>query len=284
MDISISNEYLTASFKQKGAELFSLKSKNGMEYMWEGNPDFWGKHSPVLFPIVGTLRNNTYKHESKTYGLSRHGFARDMDFNIKQKDEKTVCFELVYNNITLNNYPFLFCLEIEYELHENNLTVKYRVKNRGENVMPFSVGAHPAFALPGDFSQYSIVFKNYENLNSYTLTEDLLSDEVKNIPLQGKKMPLDYKLFEDDALVFKKLESKEIALAKNDDQFLRVHFDDFPHLGIWTKPGAPFLCIEPWQGYADAHNASGNIMEKEGMLLLPPGEEILKTFTIEILK
>ncbi|WP_297333417.1 aldose 1-epimerase family protein [Flavobacterium sp.] len=284
MDIQITNGKLTASFKNKGAELISLQDDNGREYMWGGNPDFWGKHSPVLFPIVGTLKNNSYNYNGKAYTLNRHGFARDMVFTIKQKDDISVSFSLVYSNETLKFYPFSFELIISYRLDENNLIVHYTIKNHHtEAPMLFSIGAHPAFDLPGNFLDYSLHFDSDETLTATPLKDDLLTNGMSRITLQEKMLPLRYSLFENDALVFKQLLSRSVSIAFKGKPFLKVTYDDFPSLGIWTKPGAPFICIEPWQGYADNTDSNGRLEDKEGIITLEAGTEASKSFSVEIL-
>lgn len=252
--------------------------------MWGGNPDYWAKHSPVLFPIVGTLKNNSYSYKDNSYSLGRHGFARDMDFVVKQKDNISISFSLVYSDKTLELYPFNFELIISYRLDENNLIVQYTVKNHSsDEQMLFSIGAHPAFALPANFSDYSLYFDGDEKLIATPLYNDLLSNNENVIALQEKALPLHYSLFENDALVFKQLQSRSVSIAFQGHPFLKVIYDDFPSLGIWTKPGAPFVCIEPWQGYADNVNSNGRLEDKEGMITLAAGEETSKSFSVEIL-
>ncbi len=283
MKIEISNGNFIATLRSKGAELTSLKSASGEEFIWEGNPDYWGKHSPVLFPIVGTLKNNTYRYNGKEYFMTRHGFARDNDFIVKQTTKSNVVFTLSQNIGTLSSYPFCFILELEYNLDENGLEVIYTVKNNDSKVMPFSLGAHPAFAMPGNFEDYSLSFNRDQVLLSSQLENDLLSDTMKEIPLHDGLLPLNYSLFDNDALIFRRLKSNRVEILKRGNPYLRVIFPDFQHLGIWTKKDAPFLCIEPWQGYSDHHNTHGNIMEKDGIIKLPPNEIYRLRFKIEIL-
>lgn len=282
MNIILTNKQLSAQINLKGAELTSLKNSN-REYIWEGNPKYWGKHSPVLFPIVGTLKNNSYIHNGTIYALSRHGFARDNDFTVKHQADDNAVFTLVANDETKRGYPFDFELELHYTLKGTTLEIKYVVRNTGNDDMPFSIGAHPAFALPGSFNNYSLKFEQQENLISTQLENDLLSDKTVELPLQDNILPLEYYLFENDALILKTLQSKTVTITENDTELLSVRFNDFPSLGLWTKTGAPFICIEPWQGYSDAENASGNIIEKEGIVLLPPGEEYTNKVEIIIL-
>jgi len=281
MEITITNGTLTATINPKGAELNSL-TKKGTEYMWEGNPEFWGKHSPVLFPIVGTLKNNLYNYNGTTYNLSRHGFARDNDFTVINKEANTATFLLAATDALKENYPFDFELALVYTLHESELTLEYHITNKGTAPMPFCVGAHPAFALPGNFEAYSLKFEKDEPLVSTQLVNDLLSDITEELPAVNGELPLTYSLFEKDALIFKSLESKSITIKKGGEDYLAVRYFDFPHLGIWTKVGAPFLCIEPWQGYSDTENANGDILNKEGIIALEPGNSYTAAFTATI--
>ncbi|AWH85956.1 aldose epimerase [Flavobacterium album] len=284
MDITITNGMLTATINPKGAELNSLKDNSENEYMWEGDPAFWGKHSPVLFPIVGELRNNSYLFEGKTYAMTRHGFARDTIFAVKSQDESNAVFSLSASDDTKRLYPFDFELELAYTLHEKTLRIDYTVTNNGSGDMPFSLGAHPAFAMPGNFKDYSLVFENDEQPVSTQLENNLLSDKTITLPVENRVLPLTYDLFKNDALILKSHTSNSIEIAKNGTPFLKVAFPDFPHLGIWTMENAPFLCIEPWKGYADTHDASGNLIEKEAITILPAGQSFKAGFSIIILR
>jgi galactose mutarotase-like enzyme len=279
----IKNTFLTATINSFGAELCSLKNKENKEYIWEGNPDFWGKHSPILFPIVGTLKNNSYQYNEIEYHLSRHGFARDMDFELVDKKENSVTFSIQSSEETLKVYPFIFELQIIYTLDKNSLNIEYKVMNNGKSKMPFSIGAHPAFALPGNFENYAIQFEKEESLEYYLLESDLISNKKKTLELQNKLVPLNYQLFKNDALIFKTLESNWVTILENSNPKLRVNFNNFPSLGIWTKMNAPFLCIEPWFGYSDTNENSGNLFEKEGIQILEENKTFRSEFSIEIL-
>ena len=284
MKVSISNQYLIAQINLKGAELFSLQNNSTKEeFIWEGNPNFWGKHSPILFPIVGTLKNNSFKHNNQKHELSRHGFARDLDFQIKNKTKSSVCFSLTSNEYTKSKYPFDFELLISYHLIDNELKIAYTIINNGNEIVPFSVGGHPAFSLNGKFENYALEFEVNETIKSYLLKEDLLSNEYEEIELKNKKLPLTYSLFENDAMIIKKMQSKEISILKDDIPILKFKFNDFPNFGIWTKVGAPFICLEPWVGYSDTFETSGNIFEKEGIQILEANSEKKYTFSITIL-
>ncbi|HQE33470.1 MAG TPA: aldose 1-epimerase family protein [Flavobacterium alvei] len=280
---TISNANLTVQIKHMGAELFSLKNNQNTEYIWEGNPAFWGKHSPILFPIVGTLKNNTYNYNQKQFQLSRHGFAREMEFELVEKSEESATFSLISTLETKKVYPFDFELQICYSLDENKLNIDYKVINKSETTLPFAIGAHPAFALPGNFEEYSLEFQQAETLKYYLLAEGLISNNSNEIQLDNKKLGLNYQWFEKDALVFKTLESKSITILKNEKSILKVNFNDFPNLGIWTVQNAPFLCIEPWFGYSDTLNEYDDFLKKEGIQLLRKNETFKSNYSVEIL-
>ncbi|MDP3680135.1 MAG: aldose 1-epimerase family protein [Flavobacterium sp.] len=283
MTTIIKNSVLTAEIKHFGAELISLKTNLNKEYIWEGNPDFWGKHSPILFPIVGTLKNNSFHHNGMEYHLSRHGFARDMEFELTDATENSATFSIQSSDETLKVYPFEFELQLIYTLDKNNLFIAYKVINKGKSTMPFAIGAHPAFALPNQFENYAIAFEKVEPLEYYLLEDDLISNNTKQLEVHNKQIPLTYDLFENDALIFKTLQSDSLTILENENPILRVHFKDFPSLGIWTKMNAPFLCIEPWFGYSDTNENSGNLLEKEGIQILKADETFHSKFSIEVL-
>ena len=280
----ISNSKLSVTIDHKGAELISLQRIDmPKDYMWEGNPDYWGKHSPILFPIVGTLKNNSYTYNDKTYSLSRHGFARDMVFELVSQTDNEVVFSLQSSDVTQEIYPFDFELQIIYTLKDLSLRIGYKVSNKGSEDMYYAIGGHPALALPNDFYGYSLQFESNERLLSYELENDLLSDTAKTIHLIDTKLPLTYSLFEKDALIFKEMQSKQIQLLENGVPFLNFRFEGFPNFGIWTKRNAPFICLEPWVGYSDVVNALGNIKDKEGIQKLNPKTSKDYTFSLEIL-
>ncbi|MCI4444190.1 MAG: aldose 1-epimerase family protein [Lentimicrobium sp.] len=283
MTTTISNSNLTAQINHFGAELFSLKNSENKEYIWEGNPAFWGKHSPILFPIVGTLKNNSYLFNGIEYHLSRHGFGRDMEFELIEKTEKSATFSLISSVETRKMYPFNFELQVCYSLDENKLKIDYKVINKNDFIMPFSIGAHPALALPGNFENYSLEFQQQEILKYHLLEDGLISNNTNEIPLNNHQLSLNYSLFENDALVFKTLKFKSISILQNKVPLLKVNFTDFPNLGIWTVKNAPFLCIEPWFGYSDTLEEYDDFSKKEGIQLLEKKETFKSNFSIEIL-
>jgi galactose mutarotase-like enzyme len=281
--ISLSNDVISAQINTLGAELCSLKNTENKDFIWEGDPAYWGKHSPVLFPIVGTLKNNTYTHNNKEYILTRHGFARDMEFELVDQTANTATFSIQSNSTTLASYPFQFELQIQYTLFHSTLEIAYKVINKDNSAIPFSIGAHPAFALPGNFENYSLEFEKVEPLEYTLLENDLVSTQTETIATNSNFIPLTHKLFERDALIFKKLQSKSLTIVEKEIPRLKVHFEDFPNLGIWTKVGAPFLCIEPWFGYSDTTETNGNLFEKEGIIVLKSTDTFQTKFCIEIL-
>lgn len=271
-----------ATINPFGAELVDFYSK-GKNYIWTINEQFWNKTSPVLFPIVGRLKNDTYRLSEKNYNLPRHGFARNHKFEVLHKSESTVIFSLTENEKTLIDYPFRFELTIKYTLLENSLKAEYSVKNNSETQMPFSLGAHPAFAIDDSLEEYSIAFENDDYLTTHELENEKFSGKTNSITLQNRQLPLSNSLFEKDAIVLKQFNSEKITILKKNIPYLAVAVNGFPNLGIWTKPDAPFLCIEPWRGFADNADTSGNIFEKEGIVILNTGDDFKASFTITTL-
>lgn len=282
MKISIKNQYLEAEFSEIGAELISLKSNN-KEYIWNGNPEFWGKHSPILFPIVGTLKDDTYYYENKSYQLSRHGFARDKKFQVVKHEDYKIVFSLKEDDETLQDYPFRFELLITYELLYNQLKVEYSVSNNSNSKMYFSIGGHPAFALQNPFEEYSLKFEGKTDLEFSLLENNLLLAQTQKLETNNNELQLNYKQFEKDALVFKNQNIKAITIIEKDTDIVRINVENFPDLGIWTKNNAPFICIEPWFGHADRLETNQQLVEKEGILFLEKNDTFNAFYTIEIL-
>ena len=282
MNITISNQQIKATINTLGAELIRLEKKN-QDYIWTIDETYWNKTSPILFPIVGRLKNDTYTIEGKTYELPRHGFARNFEFELENQTENTVVLLFTENQETLKHYPFQFELRLKYELIENSLKINYSILNKSQETMPFSIGAHPAFAIDGLFSDYTLDFNQSENFISYELEKEQFNNSFKKIPSENGKINLDYALFEKDALVFKHLKSNILTLLRKNQPYISVEFKGFPYLGIWTKPNAPFLCIEPWCGLADNINHNGNIYQKEGIQLLDNNTEFQREINITLL-
>ena len=282
---TISNQTLEVVITAQGAELESIKHKeNGIDYLWNADPAFWPKKSPVLFPIVGRLKNDSYDFNGKSYQLPRHGFARNMEFSFDKKSESQVIFELNETEETKVNYPFNFKLLMAYTLMDNELVIEYFVRNQSDEVLPFSIGAHPAFAITEKLENYSLQFNKEDVFETHHLENESFDGKTTLVETDNNTISLNYGLFEKDALVFKHLKSNEVVLKHRDKKILKVNYDHFPYLGIWTKPNAPFLCLEPWCGLADTTNHNGNLEDKEGINNLPAGEDFLRAIRIEILE
>ncbi len=285
----IENDELKAAISITGAELQSIYNKsNSTEYLWNANPDYWAKKSPVLFPIVGGLKNNQYHFNGKTYVLSRHGFAREKEFEVVQVSNKIIQFILSSSDKTVEIYPFYFKLTIEYSIEKNKLFTKYIVENLGTEEMYFSIGAHPAFKVPlaeqTKFEDWYVEFNAIENADIFPLTSDGLL-ENNSIPFfqNTNNLQLKKELFYKDALVFKKLNSNKISLkSKSSKTGLTMQFDDFNFFGIWSAKNANFVCLEPWCGIADSINSDGNFIQKEGINKLNSNEVFIRTWSIEL--
>ncbi|MGY3052660.1 galactose mutarotase-like enzyme [Pedobacter sp. UYEF25] len=285
--ITLENDHLKINVAEKGAELQNLISKETqIDYLWNADPTYWAKHSPVLFPIVGSLKNDTYFYKEKEYSLSRHGFARDHMFSIQKSQDNEATFVLKQNDETLKIYPFYFELAITYKLLDDRLIVSYVVKNTGQDDMLFSLGAHPAFAVPNtpntNYEDYYITFNEDIKLKHYDLVDGLVSDKMEEIVLSGHKMQLDHKLFKNDALVLKSLESNCVSLLNTQNHHgLHFHFDEFPYFGIWAAPNAPFVCLEPWCGIADSIKSNQKLIDKEGINVLVSSKQWSRSWEVE---
>lgn len=274
----LSNSLLAIDVNLKGAELASVKHQQfDIEYIWQADPEIWGRHAPVLFPIVGRLKDDRYQVKGQSYAMGQHGLARNLEFQLKESSENQLTFRLESTEDTLKAYPFEFALEIAYQLSENQLAVHYRVSNNGIEDMPFSIGAHPGFSVPmtadGQYEDYEIYFEKIENLDRWLLEDGLFSGQTRKVMNNSQVLPLTKGLFDEDALVFHHPESSYLVLrSQKHPHSVRMSLRGFPFLGIWAKPGAPFVCLEPWQGLADYTDADGNIYQKKGIMSLPPGQ------------
>ena len=286
---TLKNQFLTIQINQKGAELTSIfNSESQTEYMWNANPNFWGKSSPVLFPIVGSLKENIYRFDGNEYTLPRHGFARDREFIIEKSDTNSITFLLAYDEKTLKVYPFKFEFRLIYFLENNSLKVTYSVKNIGENKMYFSVGGHPAFAIPlaenTEYKDYYLEFNKTETFKRWGLTpEGLIETQPFDFLIDTNRLDLTKELFDDDAVVFKNLESTSVIIKSDKTNHqLKFDFEGFPYLGIWATKGADFVCIEPWCGIADAENHHQELTEKEGVIALDSDEVFERTWRVTV--
>ena len=275
---TISTPQLSVSVKDAGAELCSIKGPGGMEYLWQADPAVWGRHAPILFPIVGKLVKDRYLHEGKSYEMKQHGFARDKQFELIEATEASLSYRLQADSDTLRHYPFNFSLVRHYRLTSNTVAIVPEVTNTGAGVMPFSIGEHPGFALnwgaTDKVADYALQFEKAERLNIVLLNEDhLLSAKTERLLTNERVLPLRNDLFDRDALIFLKIRSRAVALcSRRHSRRLTVEFPEYPCLGIWAKPGAPFVCIEPWFGHADTESHNGQLEHKAGIIKLDPGQ------------
>jgi galactose mutarotase-like enzyme len=239
----------------------------------------------VLFPIVGQLKEDTYLFNGKRYPLPRHGFARDRTFEIIEQGEDQVKLRLSADEQTMQAFPFLFHLIISYQLTENSLEVGYEVQNPGKEPLPFSIGGHPAFhcpLVPGTtFKDHYLLFEKEEAAATFRLTDGLLNGQQTPILQHTRELPLTYQLFDHDALIFKHLKSNWVELRSHKHHHaVRLDFKDFPFLGIWTQPKAPFICLEPWLGLADRADASGYLLDKEGIQVVMPHDSFVSAYQL----
>lgn len=284
--ITISNDVLSVKVVEKGAELQSIQS-NGLEYLWQADPVYWAKHSPVLFPVVGELKDGKYIFENKEYKMPRHGFARDKVFEADQASETCVTFTLNSDEESFLIYPFKFIFKIEYELKERELMCSYIVENPGDKTLYFSVGAHPAFNVPLQqnlqYTNYELKFDNDHKLSRHLLHNGLTGDHTKTIELDKGVLHLTPSLFYDDAIVLKFIGSRQIKLMTEKDKHgLKFTFDEFPYFGIWAAKDAPFICLEPWCGIADNIHHNYQLTDKEGINLLQPGESWRRKWCVQV--
>jgi len=276
MLITLENNFLQVTVDDKGAELKSLVSKStGIDYMWSGDPAYWGKTSPILFPIVGALKDNTFIYKGKSYTLPRHGFARDMYFEVKQEEPETAVFCLESSDTSRENYPFDFELEVRYKLAEDQLAVTYQVVNKGKKDMLFSLGAHPAFRVPmvenTSYEDHYLHFNQPESALRWPIVEGgLISETTVKFFEEDTRLKLTRELFYEDALVFKNLRSNTISIQSDRHAHgLDFQFEGFPFFGIWAAPNADFVCLEPWCGIADSVSHNQKLEKKEGIQKLP---------------
>ena len=284
---SIENEFLKVGVLQKGAELRSMVDKRtGFEWIWQADERFWGKSSPVLFPIVGALKDDRFVYKNHSYRMARHGFARDNDFILIEQSSSKLVFELVPDQEMKSSYPFDFSLVITYQVLENKLDVSYLVQNRGNEKMYFSLGGHPAFNFPTDnpsTDRVYIEFPKDNTLDRYFLFNNLLSTSYKDEVLNSNRLFLESNTFKDDAWIMKKIRSEEIYLkSDNSDRKLGFISKGFPFFGIWSAPGGAFVCLEPWAGLPDSEQHNYELSDKEGILALYPHKDWLAKWIVNV--
>lgn len=285
---TLKNDELTIEINTHGAELVCVV-KDGVNYLWEGHPEFWGRTSPVLFPIVGAVAQGKYLVNGEVFWLGQHGFARDMDFEVISQEVDALWFRIGSTDETRKQYPFDFELRIGYVLDGNRVAVKWEVKNDGTVTMPFSIGGHPAFAAGPDLSDYALQMKDSKGIETYVFDQerhvvDVAAGKVKiieDLPF----LPLSKALFEAHPTLILEGESEVLLRSYTHDREVEVACAGFPYVGIWSPMNgagemAPFVCIEPWYGLADVSPVPGELAVKKGIQLLEAGETFKASYTL----
>jgi galactose mutarotase-like enzyme len=285
--LKIASHALSAEIATLGAELGKLSDASGRLLQWDGDPAIWAGRAPILFPIVGELRDGRYRVDGRTYALPRHGFARRSTFDVVSHADDSAVLGLRANDETRKVYPFDFELQLAYTLSGAALRVVATISNHGSKPMPASVGFHPAFAWPLPFGQaradHFIRFERDEPAPVRRLDpHGLLLAEARPSPVVGDVLALRDDLFVDDALIFDALTSRRVSYGASAGPRLDIDFEDFPMLGVWNKPGAEFVCIEPWQGVTDPVGFDGELSDKTGIIVVEAGRSRAFTMTITL--
>lgn len=269
--VAISDSTLSAQVSAAGAELVRLQDGNGLDLLWDGDPAFWTGRSPLLFPIVGEAKGNRIRVAGVPYGIGRHGFARSSTFALVSSEAARCTWRLEASEATRRQYPFEFRLDVTYAIEGGALHMTADVTNRGDGIMPASFGFHPALRWPLPYGKpreaHEIVFEHDEPAPVRRPVDGLLSSAQYPTPVRARRLALHDNLFEDGALVFDTLASRRLVYG----DALSVSFPRMPHLGIWTIPGAGFVCIEPWQGHASPEGFDGELADKPGVVSIAPG-------------
>ncbi|PKM57302.1 MAG: galactose mutarotase [Firmicutes bacterium HGW-Firmicutes-3] len=289
MAILLHNEKLKVVISEHGGELISVVGcDDNLEFIWTGDSDYWGRHAPILFPIVGKVKDNQYKIGEKSYKLGQHGFARDRVFEVIEKGDREVILSLKWDQTSIEVYPYKFNLKMIYELKDSSLKISYIVENLDEQTIYFSIGAHPGFncpLLPGEVMEdYYFEFDQDETCPVLPINDGgyMLHDKIPFLNSE-KMIALTPELFKGDALIFEDLSSRKISLKnKKNNHVVTMDFDGFPLLGLWSKPsGAPFVCIEPWFGHCDYEDFTGDFSDKSGIIALSKDRSFDCSYSID---
>jgi galactose mutarotase-like enzyme len=275
--VPLSSADIHAEVNPLGAQLSVLRDRSGHDLLWDGDPKVWTGRAPILFPIIGEVAGGSYKLGAKTYRLSRHGFARGKLFEVVTAGASSATFRLKADEATLQVYPFQFELDVHFAVTGTTLSVTTSVRNTGSANMPASVGYHPAFRWPLPFGRpragHFIEFASDEPAPIRRLdSKGLLTSERYPTPVSNRRLVLEDALFQNDVVIFDKFRSRSVTYGAADGPRIRVSYPDATYLGVWTKPGANFICIEPWRGIADVEGFSGDFTAKEGVFSVAPGE------------
>lgn len=284
MTVRLTSASLHAEISSLGAELTRLQDEDGRDLLWSGDPAVWAGRSPLLFPIVGAVKDDRIQVDGHHYTLKKHGFARTSVFEVVETTSSLARFRLASSEAIREVYPFDFLLEVVYRIEGHTLSITATVTNPGQRPLPASFGFHPAFRWPlpygGTKDDHEIRFEHAEPAPIRRLNGSLIGREAHPTPMEGHRLALQDELFATDALILDQLASRAVEYGVPGRHSIRVTFPNIPHLGIWTKPGAPFICIEPWHGYASPEDFDGEFFDKPGIVLIPAGAA--KAFQMDI--
>jgi galactose mutarotase-like enzyme len=285
--LTLHGDGISATVVGQGAELVSLRGADGTEFLWQAGPE-WRRHSPVLFPIVGRLKGDQLHHQGQTYPMTQHGFARDKPFAWAQREPGACTLVLTDDADTRAHYPFAFRLAVTYTLDRRQLDVTFDITNTGDELLPASIGAHPAFNWPllPDLAKtdYRLIFADDEPAPIRRLKDGLLLKTPQPTPVEGKTLALSERLFDEDAVIMDQPASTSVRYGAERGPALEMSWQGFRELGIWSKPGgAPFLCIEPWHGIASPVDFDGDFVDKPGLMLIAPAAKRVLSYQIRLL-
>lgn len=279
------NKRNRAQISLKGAEVVELTRLNTQNEVipvfWKVDEQFWNRVSPILFPLVGKLKNNQYQMDGTMYSLPQHGFARNQQFDCIESNENSCKLKLKKNNESFSVFPFEFELIVEYILENEQLIVRNTVVNSSiSKPLFYSIGAHPGFQLESSLSDYHLELENLQgeqlegdfSFNRYLIKDGLYTGETENLTFVKGQLKLNYDLFSSDAIVFKNENIGGVSIFRGTELLVNLKCQHAPYWGIWTKPGAPFLCLEPWDGIADHQDHDYNFLKKEGIIQLNSSE------------
>ncbi|MCC8181407.1 MAG: aldose 1-epimerase family protein [Clostridiales bacterium] len=281
MSVTLRSQLLTVQIDPLGAQLTSIRTCTGVELLWQADPAVWGRHAPLLFPIIGRLRDGRYTVDGREYAISQHGFARDSVFSVVRQSETAVTFQLEESGDTLVKYPFSFRLQVTYALEGGTLTKSHTVLNCSAETMYYEVGGHDGFLLallPGERQEdYFIQFPGQNAILPMGMDErNFLTESSRPFPLEGDRLPMPLSVFGLDTVVLKDLPVRQVTLASHRNPIrLTLVFDDFDYLGLWTKPvtpSAPYVCIEPWSTLPECAFTDSALEHKPGIRALAPGQ------------
>lgn len=282
--VTLKNGNSVLKINEKGAEMKEFKV-NGVDYIWLGDPAFWASSAPNIFPMTGGFKDDKYILEGKEYIMPKHGFAKNMDFEVESVTDTTAVFLLTETEETLKQWPYNFEFRVCYELFDGKVSVDYKVTNKNDNTMWFSVGGHDGFATPEGIEDYDIIFAGKETLDAYTLFGNLIGDETYPVIKDTDTLTLKYDYFAIDALVFKDVKSESCKLVnRNTGRGIQLDYPGAPVLMVWTKPGAPYVCIEPWFGAPDHVDSNYDITGKFAIQSIGAGETFVSNRTITALE